>query len=583
MNKKLALIILSILFSAKMSYSQTNNAKIDSLLHEIKYSSGDELLKNYNNLHNVLYELNDADLHLKYNKQFIEAARAAKNKEREYFAHALKIEAIFNHRLPDEVFFKEAKETLEILRGDPIAEKYYFNIATFIAEKYVLSGNYDEALRFANTIYGEAKAGGNEAGIAAALQSMGAAYDGLQQYDKAEKAFKETINIKGDIEAGVRSDAFNSVINILLGQDRNEEALEMCIKYETFLKQFDNHPDNAIGIFDNLWFKNKLAFASTYSRLKQYAKGEEYLLQAEQYSIAETNIGIFWIEVARLAIYSAQDKYAEAIKSLDRMDATYGTDPGYTTRLSILEARADIYYEWGKYEQAANIYKDYIVLKDSLQLEEINAQLNTLRTQFDVDKLEMQKEQQQRIFDYTIAFFISVFVLFCIIIGIVISNARKIKVKNRSLLSRIQEQAELENKYELICREYQQNNVTQTTKNADEENTGSIYVRLNELMKDSNIFTSPDINRKVLAKYLGTNEKYVFDTIKEYYGTNISDYINKLRLNYAKNILMLPNDERTIEAIALESGFNSRSAFYRLFKEHYGMTPLEFRQLVVTS
>ncbi len=52
-----------------------------------------------------------------------------------------------------------------------------------------------------------------------------------------------------------------------------------------------------------------------------------------------------------------------------------------------------------------------------------------------------------------------------------------------------------------------------------------------------------------------------------------------MRLEHARELLSLPNTELTIEAIAIDSGFGSRNTFYRLFREKYGLTPVEFRKL----
>lgn len=46
------------------------------------------------------------------------------------------------------------------------------------------------------------------------------------------------------------------------------------------------------------------------------------------------------------------------------------------------------------------------------------------------------------------------------------------------------------------------------------------------------------------------------------------------------NMLDTPNCNLTIEVIAIDSGFGSRNTFYRLFRERFGLTPVEFRNCV---
>lgn len=53
-------------------------------------------------------------------------------------------------------------------------------------------------------------------------------------------------------------------------------------------------------------------------------------------------------------------------------------------------------------------------------------------------------------------------------------------------------------------------------------------------------------------------------------------FINELRINYAAQRLADSKDE--IIAIAMDLNFQSLSRFYHLFKEHYGLTPAQYRK-----
>lgn len=54
-----------------------------------------------------------------------------------------------------------------------------------------------------------------------------------------------------------------------------------------------------------------------------------------------------------------------------------------------------------------------------------------------------------------------------------------------------------------------------------------------------------------------------------------SDYVNHIRLNYAKSLLLTTNF--SVIDIAMEAGFNNLSHFYHLFKEHFNTTPTILR------
>jgi AraC-like DNA-binding protein len=57
---------------------------------------------------------------------------------------------------------------------------------------------------------------------------------------------------------------------------------------------------------------------------------------------------------------------------------------------------------------------------------------------------------------------------------------------------------------------------------------------------------------------------------------NVSDYINNIRLEHAKSMLL--NPELTISEVAYKSGFSSPNYFSTVFKNKYGLSPNAFRK-----
>jgi len=70
----------------------------------------------------------------------------------------------------------------------------------------------------------------------------------------------------------------------------------------------------------------------------------------------------------------------------------------------------------------------------------------------------------------------------------------------------------------------------------------------------------------------------VADAIRECAnGQSIGDFIDDWRLRHAAQLLTDTND--TIGNIMINSGFVSRSHFNTLFREHYKLTPTEYRNI----
>ena len=64
---------------------------------------------------------------------------------------------------------------------------------------------------------------------------------------------------------------------------------------------------------------------------------------------------------------------------------------------------------------------------------------------------------------------------------------------------------------------------------------------------------------------------------KKYFKCTITQYINQVKLNYAKELL--GNTDIPVSQIAEELHFESSPHFYVLFKKHFNLTPLEYRKL----
>lgn len=107
-----------------------------------------------------------------------------------------------------------------------------------------------------------------------------------------------------------------------------------------------------------------------------------------------------------------------------------------------------------------------------------------------------------------------------------------------------------------------------------------IYLRdLINLMETQKPFLEPDLTLMKLSERAGIAPHHLSQIINEKLNQNFYDFINKYRVETAKNLLKDPSFElKTIYAIALESGFNSKSAFNSCFKKYSKITPSEFKK-----
>ncbi len=98
------------------------------------------------------------------------------------------------------------------------------------------------------------------------------------------------------------------------------------------------------------------------------------------------------------------------------------------------------------------------------------------------------------------------------------------------------------------------------------------YVRSNERYLDSLIGLNS------LAEELAMGTSKLSKIINDHAGESFTDYINRMRVAKAQDILVDPEyDHYTIVSIGLECGFNSKSAFYVSFNKIAGLSPQKFR------
>ena len=93
---------------------------------------------------------------------------------------------------------------------------------------------------------------------------------------------------------------------------------------------------------------------------------------------------------------------------------------------------------------------------------------------------------------------------------------------------------------------------------------------------DGEWFLIPSLSLKELAKRMHTNETYVSRAINLGLETNFNHFINQLRIEHAKELLA--STRNNVLEVALDSGFNSKSTFNRVFREMTGQTPTQFRK-----
>jgi AraC family transcriptional regulator len=78
-----------------------------------------------------------------------------------------------------------------------------------------------------------------------------------------------------------------------------------------------------------------------------------------------------------------------------------------------------------------------------------------------------------------------------------------------------------------------------------------------------------------VAELVGVHAAHLARMFRRHYGCTLGDYVRRVRLDYAAQLLARP--EETLSAIAVAAGFYDQSHFAHLFKLRFGVTPGVFR------
>jgi AraC-like DNA-binding protein len=111
----------------------------------------------------------------------------------------------------------------------------------------------------------------------------------------------------------------------------------------------------------------------------------------------------------------------------------------------------------------------------------------------------------------------------------------------------------------------------------NQENALEVHQRLRDLMQAEKRYREPELSLLDLAARLDIHPNYLSQVINEQEGMNFYDYINGLRIEEFKNLAASPQKQQyTLLALAYECGFNSKTAFNRVFKKNVGLPPSEY-------
>jgi len=580
-------------FSTTAIHGQNDNFlhKKDSLLKVIASTQGEEKLKAYNTLAWLQFPDEEVDLMLQYANDFLREARKQQNKEYETVACNTELTFLWNS-LRDEEYKRKANEYLSIFKKNGSYETYYdtyCNMVRLLGKR----GNNKRIIEGAKQMYAEAKQEDCLYGITQATLLIAQMYYMEGRYEESEKYYQETIkNALELIKEGPAQSAnyrlasvgYNGLTSSLNAQNKLKELLALMPVWKKHTIDFER----TFGYPDPCLIYYYKTCAHNYLLERKYDEAELYC-DSLQPMIVPIEQHLIWN--IRISICEGRNEYDSAIGWIDK-DIDWRTNLGYSNYYTVflLKEKARLLSKMGRAAESYSVFEKSVLLNDSLRLLENSAQLDEIRTQYEVDKHIAEKEY---LHNY-LFFALGGCILLAILLGIWIHYSRTVTKKNRGLYSQIKEQDRLKDELDIISKQYEQLKQLLPATGEYELNAAGEIVNLQSnkqqrqlvscmheyLLKDK-VFVNSNIDIDQIAPILATNRTYLFDAIKAVTGKTPMEYVNCLRLEEAKRLL--DHSDLTIETIITKCGFSSLRTFYRLFSNHYRITPSEYRKIATTS
>ena len=252
-----------------------------------------------------------------------------------------------------------------------------------------------------------------------------------------------------------------------------------------------------------------------------------------------------------------------------------------------------VYEKMGNYQQATELYSQVLDIQDTLKNRKARKNAQELAAVYKAQEQEKTILQQQaentRQQAILIIELLALFAVIALAVIVIVKN-RAIHRKNQLLAAQITEAVNYKQMYWDEKRAQKQaQKQAQTPKPAavsddlKELSDEQLFLHINEVVMKERLFLDPNFGRQaIIDRFQLSKDRVgaVFSKGSEH--VRLNTFILQLRLEYAAHLL-INEPERTIVQIAADSGFGSSPYFSDRFRQHYGMTPSDFRNEAAKS
>ncbi|MGA1465911.1 MAG: helix-turn-helix domain-containing protein, partial [Balneolaceae bacterium] len=161
------------------------------------------------------------------------------------------------------------------------------------------------------------------------------------------------------------------------------------------------------------------------------------------------------------------------------------------------------------------------------------------------------------------------------LVGLMIGSVSYYRHRNRYLRILYERNVELLDAVGLT-ESLKKSNTEASSQSKEQMRNQELFERMEKIIRDEELYKDPDLQISKLCKRLGTNERYMSESINTITGMHYNNYINQFRINEAKRLIL--RGQNSMADIQFLTGFQAKSTFYTVFKKSTGMSPTQFSE-----
>jgi len=463
--------------------------------------------------------------------------------------------------------FRDAYDLYLQLLNNPVVEadsEKKLNVLSSISNASELSGHKAEETKWLQQQLDLAKETGNDYYHAMALVSMGQNIFFEGDREKGIQYVNEAIDLIAKTERGNTDHLTHGFLNLLAslyGEMKDYDSALQTVERNLHLTmqgtrwepaQNQQLIDRRMALAKKAALLARMGINSSGSEQRAYfqrADSAYAAWKAVEYEGNHTRDYFIVDYMKRRGLHrEAAAIYADLIQRIRLQGDTLG-EMMKTAKWGL----ADVCHQMGRSEQAATLYEQVLEIRDTLMSRKARNTAQELAAIYHAKEQEqtiMQQEAENTRQRYLLFSVIAVLLAVAALAAIVIVKNRIISRKNRII----------SHKNRLLVQQ-----IAET-------------LNINEVVIREKLFLDPKFGRQtIMDRFQLSKERVgaIFSKGSEH--AKLSSYIQQLRLDYAANLLIEQPDKSIIE-LANECGFSSNTYFSDCFRQHFGISPTDFRK-----